>query len=97
MTIDLVAGIGLGVKPQTLGVKPQNAHIRLHLALPVQEGRIAAFPHGQRLDVIGELALEVLDRVRAAYEELAPLGAIHEPRPFAQDAVLPVQLDFNAR
>src|SRR6266480_6526910 len=55
----------LGIQPQPLGTKPQKSHVRLHAALAVQEGRVAALPRGERLDVVRELALEELDRVGA--------------------------------
>ena len=61
-------GIGRAgsVSSQTLrSLEPQHPHVGLHVALAVEQGRVAAAARGERLDVVGELALQELGGVRA--------------------------------
>ena len=70
-----------------------SAQVALHLPLAVEQRGVAALAGLERLDVVGELALEVLGGLGAAELELAPVGAIEETRLLAQQPVLAVQLD----
>ena len=46
--------------------EPQHPHVGLHVALAVEQRRVAALAGRQRLDVVGQLALQVLGRLRPA-------------------------------
>ena len=61
-------------------VRPQDAHVGLHVALAVEQRRVAALARRERLDVVGELALQVLGRLRAADLKRAALGALEQRR-----------------
>ena len=52
-------------------------------------------PRRQRLDVVGQLPLQVLGRVGPADDQLAALGAIEQPALLAQLPVLGIQLDVH--
>ena len=65
----------LGVERE-LGARVQDAQIPEHLALGGQERRVAAAAGVQRLDVVGDLALQEALGLRAGEGELAALGAV---------------------
>jgi hypothetical protein len=83
---------GLGVDPERVGRQPQHPHVRLHVALAVEQGGVAALTRRQRLDVVGELALEVVGGLGAGDEEHAALGAVDQSSALAERPVLAVEL-----
>jgi hypothetical protein len=64
----------------------------LDVSLALEQRRVAAEARLERLDVVRELALQVLRRFRPFEDQLAAPGAVEEAGPFAQDAVLGVDL-----
>ena len=72
----------------------QHPHVGLHVALAVEQRRVAALTRLKRLDVVGDLALQVLGCVGPGHEQHAAPAAIDQPALLAQLAVLGVQLDF---
>jgi hypothetical protein len=93
-----VAGDGrerdrLGVDPEPVGLDSQQAQVPLHAALAIEQRRVLALAGRERLNVVGELALQVLGGLAAAQDQLRALGAIDQPRTLAQQPVLPVELD----
>ena len=63
--------------------RPEHAQVGLHLALAVEQGGVAALPGLERRDVVGELVVHVLGRVRAVRHEAAgarPARACPPPR-----------------
>ena len=67
----------LGVEQQLVaGV--EDPQVAQHLALGGEERRVAALARGQRLDVVGDLALEEALGLRAGQRELAALGAVEQ-------------------
>jgi hypothetical protein len=77
----------LGVEQQLVsGI--EHAEVSKHLALWGQERCIAALARGQRLDVVGHLALQEAPRVRARERELAAIRAIEQARGLGDRAVL---------
>ena len=86
----------LGADPEPVG-EPQDPHVALHVALAVEQRRVAALALAERLDVVGQLALEILGGLGAADVEHAPLGAPQQPGALAQRPVLPVELDRRSR
>ena len=85
--------VGLEVEPDVAVASAEDAHVGLHVALAVEERRVTALVRTERLDVVGELALQVLEGIRAADEDLAAPGAVEQPAFLAQLAVLGVELD----
>ena len=85
--------VGLEVEPDVTVREPEDAQVGLHVPLAVEERRVAALAGLERLDVVGELPLQVLGRVGAADEDLAAPGAIEQPAFLAQLPVLGVELD----
>ena len=71
----------------------QHPHVGLHVALAVEQRRVAALARLQRLDVVGQLPLQVLGRLGAGDEQLAALGAVEQAALLAQLPVLGVELD----
>ena len=72
---------------------PQDAHVGADLALAVEQRRVATGAGLERLDVVGQLALEELGGLGAADGELRPGGAIDQPRALAERPVLRVDLE----
>jgi hypothetical protein len=90
---DGIERLGLEVDPEPVRFESQDPHVGLHVALAIQQCGVAARARGARLDVVGELALEELERVVAGHQQLAPLGALDNARALAERAVLAVELD----
>ena len=65
------------------------------MALAVEQRRVAALAGLERLDVVGQLPLQVLGRLGPLTQQLAPLGAIEQPALLAQLPVLGVELDCH--
>ena len=63
------------------------------MALAVEQRRVLALAGLQRLDVVGQLALQVLGRLGAGDQQLAAGGAVEQPALLAQLPVLGVELD----
>ena len=61
--------------------EPQDPHVGPDLALAVEQRGVAALAGLERLDVVGQLALEVLGRLGAGDRQLAAVGAIERGRP----------------
>ena len=74
-------GGGLEVEPDLAGAQPQHPHVGLDVALAVEQRGVAALASVEGLDVVGELALQVLGRLRSRDREHAPLGAVEQPGP----------------
>ena len=74
--------------------RAKDPHVGLHLALAVEESGVGALAGLERLDVVGQLPLQVLGRVLAADHDDAALTA-GGARLLAQGPVLPVELDRN--
>ena len=74
-----------------------DAHVALHVALAVEQRRVAALAGRERLDVVGELALQVLGRLGAGDRDQPPVGALERSGALAQDPVLGVELDRGRR
>ena len=87
-------GVRLDPHPQVFR-RAEDPHVRLHLALAVEESGVGALAGLERLDVVRQLTLQVLGRILAADHDDAPLTS-HGARLLAQGAVLPVDLDRNA-
>ncbi len=85
--------LGLGVDQDLVVSQPQHPHIGLHVALAVEQRRVATLARSKRLDVVGQLPLQVLGRFAALKQQLAPARAIEQPALFAQLPVLGVELD----
>ena len=68
----------LGVE-QPLAGGGEDAQVAQHLALRGQERRVATLAVGERLDVVGHLAVEERLAIHAREGELAPFGAVDEP------------------
>ena len=62
----------------SLVAERQHAQVAEHLALVRQERRVAALAGAQIGELVGQLAVEELDRVGAGEGELAPLGAVDQ-------------------
>ena len=77
----------------SLGAEPQHPHVGLHVALAVEQRRVLALAGRQRLDVVGQLPLQVLGRVGAGDEQLAARRAVEQAALLAQLPVLGVELD----
>ena len=75
--------------------QPQHPHIGLHVPLAIEQRRVATLAGSKRLDVVGELALQVLGRFGPLQQQLAASGAIEHPALFAQLPVLGVELDCH--
>ena len=56
----------------------QDAQVGAQLALVVEDRRVAAAAGRERLHVVGDLALEEVDRLAAAQRELGALGAVDQ-------------------
>ena len=93
MAKDRAGGNCLGVDLDRVVGEPQHAHVSLEVALAVQQGGVLTLAGRQRLDVVGELALEVLGRLGSLDAEDAALGAVDHPGVLAQHPVLGVQLN----
>jgi len=63
------------------------------VALAVEQRRVLAVARLQRLDVAGQLTLQVLGAVGAADQKLAAGGAVEQAALLAQLAILGIQLD----
>ena len=63
---------------QELVAGVQDAQVAEHLALVRQQRRVAAGAGGERLDVVGDLAVEHLGGLPAGERELAELGAVED-------------------
>jgi hypothetical protein len=85
-------GAGLEVEPDLAGLEEQDAHVRLEVTLAVEERCVAAPLSFQRLDVVRELALEILDGVRALDEQSGPRPG-EKAGLLAQRPVLPIQVN----
>src|SRR6185437_13774921 len=68
----------LAVDPHRVG-QAQHAHVGQELGLVIEQRCVAASPRLERLDVIGHLPLQELQRLRAGELELAALRTIHQP------------------
>ena len=75
--------------------RAEHPHVGLHLALAVEERRVGALAGLERLDVVGQLPLQVLGRVRAADHDDAA-RADRSTGLLAKRAVLPIELNRNA-
>ena len=89
---DRLQRLGLGVEQDLLRRRPQHPHVRLHVALAVEQRRVLALAGRQRLDVVGQLPLQVLGGVGPADQQLAAVGAIEQPAFLTQLPVLGIQL-----
>jgi hypothetical protein len=65
---------------QQLVAEVEHAQVAEHLALVGEERRVAAAAGLQRLDVVGDLALQERLRLRAGQGQLAALGAVDQER-----------------
>ena len=77
----------LCIEPQKV-IGPQDPEIGAQLALVVEDHRVAAAARSERLDVVGDLALEELHRARAADHELRAIGAIDQSGGLGEQLVL---------
>ena len=57
---------GLGIDQELVVGEAQDPHVALHLALAVEQRRVAALPRLERLDVVGQLSLQELGGLGAA-------------------------------
>jgi hypothetical protein len=88
-----LARLRLGVEQDLLGGRAQHPHVGLHVALAVEQGGVEALARLQRLDVVGQLALQVLGGVGAGDGDDAALGAVEQAAFLAQLPVLGIELD----
>ncbi len=84
--------LGLGVEPDLVRRQSQHPQVGLHVALAVEQRRVGALARLQRLDVLGQLALQVLGRFAARDQELAAVATIEQAALLAQLPVLGVEL-----
>jgi hypothetical protein len=89
---DRGAGGCFDIEPELVFVQQQDSHVALDVTLALEEGGVAAGPRFQRLDVVGDLALQVLGGIGATDDQLAARGAVEHPSAFTQDPVLGVDL-----
>ena len=71
----------------------EDPHVGDEVALAIEEGGVAALVGLERLDVVRNLALQVLGGVRSLDQQLAALGAVEEACALAHRPVLAVELD----
>ena len=83
----------LGVEQDLLLARPQHPHVGLHVALAVEQRRVLALADRERLDVVGQLALQVLGPVGPEDGDRAAAGAVEQAAFLAQLAVLGIELD----
>src|SRR6188472_1293210 len=81
----------LEVEPQLRPLaRPQHPHVGLHVALAVEQSSVGPLTRLNRLGVIGQLALQIVRRVRAADDQQATVRPLDQPAFFAQLPVLGV-------
>ena len=96
MPLDRASGDRLGVEPQLVVGDAQHPKVGTHVALAVKQRRIAPSAHGHRFDIVGDLRLEVIDRLAPGDDQLRSLGAIDEARRVSERRpVLAVELDLD--
>ena len=83
---ELLQRDALGVEQQ-LVAQVEHPHVAEHLALVREEGGVAAAPRLERLDVVRDLAVQEVLRLRAGQRELAALGAVDETAGLGQRPV----------
>jgi hypothetical protein len=77
----------LGVEPQEV-LSAQDAEVRAQLPLVVEDRGVAAGAGPESVDVVADLALQEVDRLTAAHDELGALGAVHQPGGLREELVL---------
>ncbi len=78
---------------EDLGLRQaEHAHVGLHAPLAIEQGRVHALSRLEGLDVVGQLALEVLGGVRAIDVQPSTLAA-GESCLLAERPVLPIKLN----
>ncbi len=75
--------------------RPQHPHVGLHVPLAVEQRRVLPVPDLQRLDVVGQLPLQILRPVRPAHEQHPAPGPLEQPAFLPQLPVLRIQLNGN--
>ena len=89
MLQDRLAVDGLEVEPEPALREVEDAHVRGEVALAVEERGVAALTVLDRLDVVGQLTLQVLGGIGAGDQHAGAVPA-QESRLLAEGAVLPV-------